>query len=108
LLDIKRIKITGDNEHWVAIPDGYKSTLGYHSRTATGGRETLAMLRDIANEMKQLPSDGTTYLVLDYSTALLNDPKHGRDIKRQIEDIERKGGKVGVYAYTSQAFEPVR
>jgi hypothetical protein len=104
LLDLNRIKITGDRAFWIALPDGYEPG-GHYERTAIGGRKTLDMLRDIANEAKRFPSDGETYLVFSYSAALVDDPKHGRDIKRQINDI---GRKAGVEVSTTQDARPTR
>ncbi|MCW2900419.1 MAG: hypothetical protein JWO67_2684 [Streptosporangiaceae bacterium] len=109
MLDINRIQITGDAEFWIALPDGYEATGGFYKRTAIGGKKTLDMLRDVANEAKRLPSDAQTYLVFSYSAALLNDPKHGQDIKRQISDLERNAkGSRAVFIDTTQDARPTR
>lgn len=109
MLDIKRIQITGDAEFWIALPDGYEPTGGFYNRTAIGGRKTLDMLREVASEAKRLPSDAQCYLVFSYSAALLDEPKHGKDIKKQIKDIERKVGKSrAIHFDTTQDARPTR
>lgn len=108
LLDIKRMQITGDQEYWIALPDGYAPTGSFYQRKATGGREALAMLRDVAAEVNRLPKSKQYFLVFSYSEALLSDPKHGRDIERQIKDLTRKGEKVGVRIDTTTDARPTR
>lgn len=108
MLDIRNIKITGTPEYWIALPDGYEP-IGEYDRTAIGGRKTLDLLRDAANEAKRLPSDEQCYLVVYYSAVLTDDPKHGRDIKRQIKDLQRQGnGSRAIYVDTTQNARPTR
>lgn len=103
MIDHQKARATGEPVEWVAVPDGYKA-IGRPVRVATGVRETLAMLRDAANEMSRFPKVryGDRILNVLYSPLLYDE----RRVSREIDALSKKGAKYGVHVSPTCMVEP--
>lgn len=86
---------------WNAVPDGWDPD-PYGSRIEKGDAKSLAMLREVNGFLPKLPAHNkpAAVLIVNYHPALLKGP-HGSAIRRELDGINRNGGRVGVYAYES-------
>lgn len=94
----------GIPDSWIALPSGYSAGVGTYERVATGASQSLKMLREVNGFLGKLPRhrDTAAILIVSYPEELLSDSRHGRDIKREIDAINKKGPKVGVRCTTTE------
>lgn len=94
--------VTGDNDDWIAVPDGFRpGNPRDYKRIATGEREALKMFRDATALLRTLPKRNNTVLYVTYSRPLANN----RDIKREIDTLTKKGGAYGVACHETVLVE---
>jgi hypothetical protein len=97
--------VTGQSDDWIAVPDGFKPSYGDWKRVATGEREALQMLKDANGLMRTLPKKGKnahTVLYVNYSAPLAKN----RDIKREVDNLKKRGGDYGIYITETMLAEP--
>lgn len=104
----EHVKVTGEADSWIAIPDGYEPKATWHDRVAVGAGTALELLREANTTIGKLPRGGLTLLVVRYSEVLADDPTYGRQIKQELESIKRNGKAVGVVAEKTQDVRRLR
>jgi hypothetical protein len=103
-------KITGTPVLWIAVPQDYAPGMGSYECVATGASEAIKMIRDAGKLLGKMPKydGGSAHLIVEYSPVLLDDKRDGKNLKREIKDLQKRGEKVGVFCEETHNVSPRR